>query len=77
MKAPYEVRIQQLDNEGALVAVGCKILAFSSLAIALEQIGLYFENPEKVIAEYARRYGWTSATPPAPPPPDFQLNEKR
>jgi hypothetical protein len=77
MKVLYEVRLTQVDNGGLIVNVGCKTLVFTSVAIAMQELSLFFENPDATIDEYAKRYGWAREAPAPASPPTIGYEEAR
>lgn len=64
MRAPYLVTITQLDDKTFVVQVGCKSLSFT--AFPATELSRYFENPDAVIVEYSKRFGWNLNEPAAP-----------
>jgi hypothetical protein len=57
----HQITVQILDNEAALVQVGCKSLGFPSYREALIEMTRYYQNPAAVQREYEQRYGWPSS----------------
>lgn len=60
MRAPYDVLISQADDGGFVVRVGCKTLVYerSSILRLLGEVEAYFNDPNKVIADRSKEYGW-------------------
>lgn len=57
-KVPWGITLTQVDNGGLIVQVGCKHLVFEDPLMAIRELGRLYEQPNSVIEEYSRKYGW-------------------
>lgn len=60
------ITIQQTDNNGYVVNVGCKVFVFSDRDVLLQELEAYLQNPETVTKTYSEKYRWSIPEPGEP-----------
>jgi len=61
-KAPYEVRLSQLDDGSVLVHVGCKVLSYrhDDPQLAADVVE-YFQDPGGMVRRFSAAFGWLAS----------------
>jgi len=66
-KAPYDVRLTQLDDGSVLVTVGCKVLSYrhDDPQLAADVVE-YFRDPGGMVRRFSAAFGWAIESPEQP-----------